>query len=399
MAIEYPGKRPLPHKRFFQLCATCGICNDRCAVNFSGTESTGTRTTPQDIAIHLLNLEKTHCEKVSVEAAYPKDGKITPTYICTACENCDHVCPYFVRFFENLIDAREWIRKNDIEPIPGSVLDMEAHIHNTGNPFGDPRENRDEWIREDFPELEKADIVYYPGCQTAYQLFTMEKAILKVLNASGLSVTYPGKDDMCCGRPLYFSGKRESIEKVARHNIDLVKSKSASVLVASCSSCYLAFKKDYPPIVGRLPFEVYHTVEYFNKLIKDGRLKFTRSFDRKVIYHDPCELARVGGILNEPRDVLGSLPGVELLEFENNFKDGLCCGGGGLFEAVDERQSYHIGEIVVLEAWKKSADVLATACPTCNTVFNMAKNNLVKRGEIEKKLKILDIAEIVAKCL
>jgi heterodisulfide reductase subunit D len=392
-------KKSLPHKRFFELCAGCGICNDRCAVNYQGTESTGTCTTPQDIAKHLLHLDKVHSGSTPGDEEAREIGQVTPTYICTACELCDFVCPYFVRFFENLIDAREWIRNDNIETVPKAVLDMEDHIFRTGNPFGDPRENRDEWIRDDHPEKEKADIVYYPGCQSAYQLFTMEKSLLKVLEASGYSVTYPGKDDMCCGRPLFFSGRNESIAKVAEHNVGLVLAKGARTLVASCSSCYLAFKKDYPPVVGKLPFEVYHTVEFINVLIKEGRLKFERSFNKKVVYHDPCELARGGGILEPPREVLRSLPGVELIELDRNLKDGLCCGGGGLFEAVDETQSYHIGEIIVREASDKGAEVLATACPTCNTVFNMAKNNLVKRGEIGKKFKILDIAEIVSKCL
>jgi glycolate oxidase len=144
---------------------------------------------------------------------------------------------------------------------------------------------------------------------------------------------------------------------------------------------------------------VYHTSEYFNLLVQENRLKFSKELKKKVIYHDPCEIGRVCGIFEPPRELLNSLPGVELMEFEKNKKDGLCCGGGGLFEAVDEEQSYVLGEPVVKEAFEKGAEILATGCPTCNTVFNMAKNNLIKKNEIKGKLKIYDISEIVRKCL
>jgi len=399
MTAYEPGGPPLPHRRYFELCARCGKCNDHCTVNYSGTESTGTCTTPQDIALHLLALENAVQGPATDITGRIEDIPVRPTYICTACSLCDYACPYHVRFLENLIHAREWIRQNEVEEIPKAVMDMENDISRHGNPFGYPRENRDEWVRDDFPVLEKADVVYYAGCQTAYQLFSVEKAILKVLSAAGQTVTHTGTADLCCGRPFYFSGKNDKIDFVARHNVDLVKAKSAKVLVASCSSCYLAFKKDYPPIVGVLPFEVYHTAGYFHILISENRLKFHRSFEKKVIYHDPCELSRGGGIVTQPREVLKALPGLDLMELDKKGADGLCCGGGGMFEAVDEDQSYHIGEAVVAEAYEKGADVLATACPTCNTVFNMARNNLMKKGKLNKKFKIMDIAEIIAKCL
>ena len=384
---------PLPNRRYFKLCAGCGLCNSACTVNIDKSESTGANTTPQDIAKHMLELEK------GASGEPEKLSGASPTFICTACDLCSHSCPYLVPFLDKLIEARVWIRSENVEELPVSISDMERDLFQYGNPFGYPVENRDEWVRDDYPVLDKAEIVYYPGCQTAYQLFPIEKAILKVISASGYSVTYPGPGDICCGRPIYFSGRHNDIEKVARINVDLVTSKSAKVLVANCSSCYLAFKKDYPPLVGKLPFEVYHTTEYFNILLREGRLKFKNPLNKTVVYHDPCELGRVGGVMDAPREVLSALPGVTLMDFDKHHRDGLCCGGGGLFEAVDEEQAYNIGAVLVLEAAAKKADILATACPTCNSAFNMARTNLIKAGKIEKKLKILDIAEIVAKCL
>jgi Fe-S oxidoreductase len=399
MQANESNNKELPHKRYFQLCSECGLCNHACTVNNEDEDRGGSSTTPQEIARHLLKLEEKTKQINSDKSPEPESDKIPPTYICTSCELCNHVCPYYVPFFEYLIEGRKWIRTVGAEQLPKTIRDMEQDIFTHGNPFGYPKENRDEWIRDDFPELDKAEVVYYPGCQSAYQLFNIEKAILKILKISGVVATYPGSEDRCCGRPIYFSGRSQDIEKVARSNVESVKGKSARILIASCSSCYLAFKKDYPPIVGKLPFEVYHTTEYFNMLIKEKRMQFSRPLNKKIIYHDPCELGRVGGVIDAPREVLGELPGVKLLEFDNNHKNGLCCGGGGLFEAVDEKEAYSIGEKLVLEAEQKGAEILVTACPTCNAVFNMSKDNLLRNGILKRKIKINDISEIVLKSL
>ena len=300
---------------------------------------------------------------------------------------------------EKLVGAREWLLTGAAIKIPENLVEMEGNITASGNPYGYPREKRDEWVREDFPELDKADVVFYPGCQTAYNFFRVETAIMKILKAGGVAASLPGRTDQCCGRFLYFLGSGGRMKSAAIANVENVRKKGAKILLANCSSCYLAFKKDYPLIVGNLPFSVMHTTEYIRLLIGEGRLDLRKPLNKKIIYHDPCELGRIGGVMEAPREVLRSLPGVELLEFERNREDGLCCGGGGLFEALDETQAFAIGEKLVREAVSKGAELMAIACPTCNNVFAMARDNLKMKGELGGKLQIKDVAEIVLKCI
>jgi heterodisulfide reductase subunit D len=389
----------LPHKQYFELCAGCGICNDDCTVNLKASEQTITSSNPQKMAKHLLKLGRDF-ESAETEKPNNESGEFVPDpYICTGCGRCSHVCPYFVPFLDNLVEAKNWARSLGLESPPQNIIELENNIISQGNPFGNPKDRRDEWIRDDFPELDEAEVVYFPGCTTAYQLFGIETAIFKVLKASGVTTTYLGKDEGCCGRPFYFAGREEDMNQVAGFNVKSVLKKSAKALLVNCPSCYLAFKRHYPPIVGKLPFKVFHITEYIHKLIGEKRLTFSKTLDKSMIYHDPCELGRICGVFDEPREVLKALPGVKLLEFDKTHSDGLCCGGGGLFEAVDEKQSFSIGETVVLEALHKEADILATACPTCNSVFNMAKDNLIRKTDSKIRIKISDVAEIVLKCI
>ncbi len=137
-------------------------------------------------------------------------------------------------------------------------------------------------------------------------------------------------------------------------------------------------------------------VEYLDRLIKDGRIKFTKKLPMKVTYHDPCHLGRhLGddGVYEPPREVLNSIPGVELVEMERNRENAWCCGaGGGVSQANPELALWTANERLK-EARATGATALVTACPWCERSFNDA----VK--EYGAEIEIYDIAEIACMAL
>jgi Fe-S oxidoreductase len=111
-----------------------------------------------------------------------------------------------------------------------------------------------------------------------------------------------------------------------------------------------------------------------------------------VTYHDPCYLGRHNDIYEAPREVLGSIPGIEFVEFKRCKADSLCCGGGGGrmwsdFEAEEER----LANIRVREAISIGVEEIITACPFC--LINLEDG--VKSVGVEDSLKVIDIAELV----
>ena len=110
----------------------------------------------------------------------------------------------------------------------------------------------------------------------------------------------------------------------------------------------------------------------------------------KVIYHDPCFLGKRNGIFDEPRHVIESIPGVELLEFERNRTRSLCCEGGGGRMWVDV-PGEKLAERRAREAAEAGADVIAVACPFCLVTLEDA----VKTTGLEERLKVMDIAELL----
>jgi Fe-S oxidoreductase len=137
-------------------------------------------------------------------------------------------------------------------------------------------------------------------------------------------------------------------------------------------------------------------VEYLDRLISEGKLKFTRKLPMKVTYHDPCHLGRhLGddGVYDPPRKILQSIPGIELVEMVRSRENAWCCGAGaGVSQANPEMALWTANERLK-EARATGASALVTACPWCVRNFRDA----VK--EYGEDIDILEISEIVNKAL
>ncbi|MEM4233241.1 MAG: (Fe-S)-binding protein, partial [Thermoplasmata archaeon] len=128
--------------------------------------------------------------------------------------------------------------------------------------------------------------------------------------------------------------------------------------------------------------------EYLEKLIKEGRLKFTKEFKKKVFYHDPCHLGRHLKIYDEPRKVLSMIPDAKIVEFAEARDMARCCGGGGGVRAADPAAAQRIASRRVVAA-SQIADLIVTACPFC--VTNLRYGNEIVKVDIGIK----DIAELI----
>ena len=159
--------------------------------------------------------------------------------------------------------------------------------------------------------------------------------------------------------------------------------------MVSSPHCYTTFKDEYPQFEGN--FNVTHFTQYLAKLVDKGKLKFKKKLNKKVIYHDPCYLGRHQGIYDEPRKVLKSIPGVELMDEVDSRENSLCCGGGGSRIFMETKKGERFSDILVEQAIEMGAEILATACPYC--ILNFKDSVLtVNKGDT---LEIKDISEIV----
>jgi Fe-S oxidoreductase len=312
--------------------------------------------------------------------------------------------------------------------LPAHMVMIES-LRSNDNVLGEPKAERGKWAEGlDVKDItkEKTEVLYFAGCRYSFDrdLQKITGDAISLLKTAGVDVGISGKEEACCGGRAFEIGYRGELIKYAEHNMETWNAAGVRTVVTPCSDCYGAFKFHYPRIGKEMNFEVLHITEYLDRLIKEGRLKPIKKVPLKVTYHDPCHLGRLSepyipwdgvekkvlgqviikdppreyrrgtsGIYEPPRDILRSIPGIELLEMERIKEYAWCCGaGGGVKEAYPEFALCTADERIE-EAKATGAEALVTACSWCERNFRDA---LERSGA---KIKLYDIVELLIEAI
>lgn len=379
-------------------CTQCGECLKYCPVQ----EVTGNLAVSPPEKIRMFREFIKATEGLKAKLFNPKDidrkllEEFTKAvYECTTCGACSQNCTVGI-FTQRLwpMLRKEMVRRG-LGPV-GTQAEMPGVIKKTGNPYNKPPEDRFKtWFPDDVKVYEKADIAYYAGCTGAYEAQPMVRGDIQVLNAIGEQFTMlPPEEEVCCGFPLFITGQHDMLEDLTRRLVGAYKAKGVKVLLCSCPCCVNIMARDWPVFYGKeLPFKIRHITQFVADAIKHGRLHFKRGLKERIIYHDPCYLSRGVGVIDEPRAVLRSMPGIGLLEFERHGLNSRCCGAGGAARKVFHENAVAIGRLTIDEAVDKGADRLVLSCPACYVKVNEAM-----QGH-KKQIKIVDIMELVAEII
>jgi len=291
---------------------------------------------------------------------------------------------------------QECVERSLISP---SVKQFFENIYLYGNPWRELRENRGDWadgmgIRRYQPGDE---LLYYVGCIGSYDTRgnKIAQALGEVLLRSGLSFGILGSEENCDGNEVDLLGEPGLFELLSVGNIQKFKELNINKVVTLSPHAYNAMKNEYPQYGGN--FEVKHYTQLLRDIIQEGKIDVSKGLKARVTYHDPCFLGRHNGEYDAPREVLQSIPGVELVEMQRNRENSFCCGGGAGNFYTD---FLHGGEnspsrIRIKEAYDTGAEILAVACPACMTLLDDA----VKAEGLEERLAVKDIAEIVKEAI
>ena len=309
-------------------------------------------------------------------------------YQCIGCRACVEACFPAVRTNDVVVNFRK--RLGSTGSMPEVHRTLIENIKRYGNPLGEAREKRTE-VYPGFYEAKQSDVLLFLGCVPSYQDMHIVPSTMEILHKASVSFASQGTEEQCCGYLAYLVGS-DHFEEIARQNTEKIQKRKARWIVTPCAGCTKAFRDLYPRVAS-LDIPVYHTTEYFQKLIEEGRLLFKKAVGKKVAYHDPCDLGRHLKVYDPPRAVLKALPGVELLEFPNNRNLARCCGGGGGLKAFDINLSGEVAKQRILEAGQIGAEIVVSGCPSCKSNLQVAASRLRKEGKV--KIKVMDITELV----
>ena len=216
---------------------------------------------------------------------------------------------------------------------------------------------------------------------------------VRVLKHLGVDMAYLGRDEPCCGAPLYHTGLQREFAVNADKAFKRFRSLGVKKIIGIVPSCTYALRSLFTRTVPGYDIEVSHFIEEVAGKIKPGQFRYPGNI--KVAYHDPCQLGRYMGLIDQPRQVLRAIENVEPVEPEwTSGEWSTCCGGGGGFEVVFPDMSQTLAEGRVKELLDTGADILVTQCPGCLMQLKSGLKALKK-----DKVEVVDLATLLARSM
>ncbi len=368
-------------ERNLHLCLECGKCSSCCPRRLSGKEYA-----PRLVAQKL-------CSQPD-DRAYVENA----VWECLTCGLCEERCPSGVQYVEMILEMRALLAADR------GMLGYRAHdgaLHSWMRMMTSPemRQNRLEWLTPDLEVSSSGPVAFFTGCAPYFDVFfagievdtlAIARDSIRLLNHLGIRPVVLG-EERCCGHDLLWSGDRENFETLCRLNHQEFKAAGVDEVVVSCPECYQILSRHLPRVVPGSDLKVTLLVDLLAQRQAEGGLDF-RPLERRATYQDPCRLGRMAGRLDEPRQLMRSLPGLELNEMVDHGLGSLCCGNSAFVNC--DAYSKRIQMERLRQARDSGADLLVTACPKCMIHLTCAMRDPVQGPPLD--LEVRDLASLLA---
>lgn len=397
-------------------CIHCGICLPECPtyrVTKLETESPRGR-------IHLSRA-------VAEGRIEPNERFEEHIYLCLGCRACESVCPSGVKFGKILESAREIIGptgsplsrfftnialkrllpfparlsifarilrlyqksllKNLLHKLlPDSFIQAESLLPDIPEKFFSPMEETLLPVSE-----KRFRVGFISGCVMSILFGDVNEATVRVLRRNGCEVVVP-KNQSCCGALNVHNGETRVAKEMAKRNIDAFLDKNLDAIIVNSAGCG-AMLKEYGEFLRDDP-RYSEKAEIFSRKVKDiseflSEIPLdqnSRRLNLRVTYQDPCHLAHGQKIINQPRDLIRSIPGVELVEMESPNR---CCGSAGIYNITHPEMSQRILDEKIENIKKAGADAIIAPNPGCMIQIKSG----IKKHNLE--MEVLHIVELI----
>ena len=381
---EFSWKRRLD----FDACVECGRCQAVCPAHMAGTA-----LSPKQVIVKL----KRHMHG---ELPGPIHGELIrpeELWACTTCMACVEECPAFIDIVDTIIDLRRYLTLSE-GALPSTAPQSLQNIQRAGNPWGLPAGERLAWAHGlDVPVMEpgkEVGYLYWVGCSASYDRRNqaIARAVVKILRAAGVSFGVM-QEERCHGEVARRLGEEYLYQTLQQENIKAINRYRFRKVITHCPHCFNTIKNEFPQFGGT--YEVLHHSQVIDELIRAGRIKPTKALDATFAFHDSCYLGRYNGILEAPRSVARSVPGLRVVELPRNRARGLCCGGGGGHMWMEVKSKKRVNLIRVEEILEAKVDTVGTGCPFCLAMLDLGR----KVKGADETLQVKDVSELVAESL
>jgi Fe-S oxidoreductase/nitrate reductase gamma subunit len=393
----------LSWKQLFEtdVCVRCGRCTDACPSHIAG-QPLSPMSIIQTLRSHLSEVGPALvASEGAAEPPAPALGMVDAVgedqlWSCRTCGACMQECPVYIEHVPTIVDMRRWLVMDEAR-IPATAQSALQNIEQRGHPWRGTALQRTSWMESigfEVPEYTgEQEYLYWVGCTGALveRNVPVTQSIVRLLVEAGVSFGVLGPLETCNGDPARRLGNEFLYQMQVQQVIEIFREAKVHKIITQCPHCFNTFANEYPDFGGK--FEVIHHAQLLSRLVRDGKLKAREGAGQSVTFHDSCYLGRMNGIYEEPRELLRSIPGLDLVEMPRNRSTGYCCGAGGGMIFLEERGGRRVNHVRTEEAAATGADVVASACPFCIQMFEDGIP-AVQANET-KRLRAFDIAELL----
>jgi len=398
-----------PVAAFFSSCVSCGICAEACLFY---TETGDPKYTP----IHKLEpLRRVWEQEYTLVGKLKKVlGLVEPVTdellqewqellydSCTMCARCSMVCPVGNDIAYMVRKAREGMVASGNSP--ADVKSAAERAVKIGSPMGIKYKALAAQIKHIEADSGLKIPVDVEGADYMPLLSSMEvinfpeyiESLARIFKQAGISWTLCSEAFEATNTGIQIGSSDIARELVQRIVDGAEKLKVKYVVAPECGHAYTSIRWDGPNLIGRpFPFKVVHILELLDELRASGRIKTENLSNERMTFHDPCSIARKGGVIDSPRKLM-EMVNSNFVEMTDHGKWNWCCGGGGGVSANTDAEELRI------KIFKRKKDQieetgatkLVTACANCRLVIEEGLE------EYNVELPLEGLTELVAQHL
>jgi Fe-S oxidoreductase/nitrate reductase gamma subunit len=406
-STEVFGAADIEHLSWKQMldgytCTECGRCSTACPAN-----TVGKTLSPRKIIVDIRRRTEEKAGLLSSGITESAEGEVfnktlVHDYItdkelwqCTTCNACVQECPVMIEHVDSIVDMRRNLVLTESE-FPSNLNNVFKSLENNYTPWAFNSADRANWAEgldiKTMAEDPGGEILFWVGCAGSYddRYKKVSRALAKLMQKAKIDFRILGNEEKCNGDTARRLGNEYLAQMMMTENIETLNNYGVKKIVTACPHCFHSLGREYKQFGGN--YEVIHHSQLISSLVESGKIELKdESVKKKITYHDSCYLGRYNDVYEQPRNVLKSIKGTELIEMQRNKSRGFCCGAGGGRMFLEDDEGGKINIERTKEAIASSADTIASACPFCMTMLTDGVKHFEKTEEIEVK----DIAELV----
>jgi Fe-S oxidoreductase len=362
-------------------CVECGRCTEHCPAY-----ATGKTLNPKEIVLGLRGYLRDHGARADAPLLGPHIAE-EAVFQCTTCGACEYQCPVGIQHLPLIVGLRRGaVNTGKWEDDYGGKLFHNLERH--GNALGFAPSERQKFIEKNsLPWFDGTqEYCLWLGCMGAYDPQGREivLSLARLLRHAGVTFGVLRKEK-CTGDPARRLGNDLAVSELAQANIETIRAANPTRLVSICPHCVRTIGTDWREYGA--DFSIEHHSQLLARL--GTRLPAPIGSPEKTVFHDPCYLGRYRGVYEEPRTVAARYGA--LADPPRARARSFCCGAGGGQMFLGEEKGKRVNVARAEELAATGANVIATACPFCQSMFRDALGTLTQPPP-----QLLDIAQIAA---